>query len=164
MPETIYLFFKKYLNGFCVCFIRIFGCFVRIELINFRAWVFILFLEKLNSLPSYAHFHICTRSYALGCFWRTVAGMKQKLTPEKSRFIDERPHLFILFIFLYHACTTTNGNQWQPMTTRTQFFGEISPQIGQKQCPRWDSNPHCADFKSAASADWATRAIGTDYF
>lgn len=33
-----------------------------------------------------------------------------------------------------------------------------------KECPRWDSNPHCADFKSAASADWATRAIGTDYF
>lgn len=32
------------------------------------------------------------------------------------------------------------------------------------ECPRWDSNPHCADFKSAASADWATRAIGTDYF
>ena len=24
--------------------------------------------------------------------------------------------------------------------------------------PRWNSNPHCADFKSAASTSWATRA------
>jgi hypothetical protein len=27
-----------------------------------------------------------------------------------------------------------------------------------KACPRWGSNPHCADFKSAASAGWATGA------
>ena len=26
------------------------------------------------------------------------------------------------------------------------------------QCPQWDSNPHCADFKSAASANWAIGA------
>jgi hypothetical protein len=25
-------------------------------------------------------------------------------------------------------------------------------------CPQWDSNPHWADFKSAASADWAMGA------
>ena len=26
------------------------------------------------------------------------------------------------------------------------------------QCPHWDSNPDCADFKSAASANWAMGA------
>lgn len=26
------------------------------------------------------------------------------------------------------------------------------------ECPRWDSNPHWVDFKSTASADWATGA------
>lgn len=26
------------------------------------------------------------------------------------------------------------------------------------ECPRRDSNPHCTDFKSVASADWATGA------
>ena len=25
-------------------------------------------------------------------------------------------------------------------------------------CPQWDSNPHLADFKSAASANWAIGA------
>ena len=28
-----------------------------------------------------------------------------------------------------------------------------------EQCPQWDSNPHCADFKSAASANWAIGAL-----
>lgn len=25
-------------------------------------------------------------------------------------------------------------------------------------CPRWDSNPHCADFEAASSTNWDTRA------
>ena len=29
---------------------------------------------------------------------------------------------------------------------------------GRSRCPRWDSNPDCADFKSAASTAWATGA------
>ena len=40
----------------------------------------------------------------------------------------------------------------------------LTAQNDKYECPRWDSNPHLTDFKSAASADWATRAIGTDYF
>jgi hypothetical protein len=31
-------------------------------------------------------------------------------------------------------------------------------------CPRWDSNPHCGDFKSPASADWATGARAGPYW
>src|SRR5260370_14718735 len=27
--------------------------------------------------------------------------------------------------------------------------------------PQWDSNPHCGDFKSPASADWAMGAPGS---
>ncbi len=26
-------------------------------------------------------------------------------------------------------------------------------------CPRWDSNPHCADFEAASSTNWDTRAF-----
>lgn len=31
-------------------------------------------------------------------------------------------------------------------------------EVCRRRCPRWGSNPHCADFKSAASASWATGA------
>ena len=41
--------------------------------------------------------------------------------------------------------------------TKRGFGRPGCPETSQR-CPRRDSNPHCADFKSAASADWATGA------
>ena len=29
---------------------------------------------------------------------------------------------------------------------------------GSSRCPRWDSNPHCADFEAASSTNWDTGA------
>ena len=44
---------------------------------------------------------------------------------------------------------TTDRRIFRPVLYQLSYFLE---------CPRWDSNPHLADFKSTASTDWATRA------
>ena len=40
----------------------------------------------------------------------------------------------------------------------TQNRGTALDRMCRTTCSPWDSNPHCADFKSAASANWARRA------
>ena len=36
---------------------------------------------------------------------------------------------------------------------------QLYPATSAYLCPQWDSNPHCADSKSAASANWAMGAL-----
>ena len=40
----------------------------------------------------------------------------------------------------------------------TQNRGTALDRMCRTTCSPWDSNPHCANFKSAASANWARRA------
>ncbi len=52
-----------------------------------------------------------------------------------------------------------NQDLWQDGTVRdVVVYSSIVSALPAGRCPRRDSNPHCSDFKSPASAGWATGA------
>lgn len=54
-----------------------------------------------------------------------------------------------------------NGFQvrrFRPLSQPPKTGGTALDRMCRTTCSPWDSNPHCANFKSAASANWARRA------
>lgn len=50
------------------------------------------------------------------------------------------------------------GRRFRPLSQPPQNGGTALDRMCRTTCSPWDSNPHYADFKSAASANWARRA------
>ena len=90
--------------------------------------------------------HRCNTGWALMGYW----SMRGSLRPFASQLLARNANNLGRKRREYR---TTRSR-----ATRTAVRGDRQAHI--LMCPQWDSNPHCADFKSAASANWAMGASG----
>ena len=60
----------------------------------------------------------------------------------------------------HHRTHVLAYNPDNPVIHETHPAGTRKPVVsdGLYRCPRWDSNPHCADFEAASSTNWDTGA------